>query len=183
MDYTDFIILKDYNVQRKKEIPIYERIGNKGIIVNVPDQMIKKSEIISNIRDNNHKHDKRANHNPNATLIGLYGECAFGYHYNLPIDWEIKRNDEYDFAINDNFIDVKTTEDNEYLNIKKRRFKNSNKYIYVYCICKLSSNIVKIVGWKRGSDILNNATENRKYSEPFYQFPHDKLNSMSEFII
>lgn len=183
MGFNDFSNLSDYNTTALTNFSLdkrsmFEKVKNIGILDVLPQWMMKKSKIHGKIRDENHKHDTRADFNPNASFIGLVGECAFGHYYNLPVDWRIKSHDEFDFFHNGYFIDVKSTENNSCLNIKRRRLHAEDNYLYVYCVCNLEDSSVKIVGWLKGSEVLNNATLESKNNSYYYKIKYPLLHNM-----
>jgi len=154
---------------------LFNRVS--GIEVKLTQEIANKANRIATIRKENHKNHNKSDFNDNADLIGLYGECIFGKYYNLPVDWSIKLRDDFDFQINNTFIDVKTSEYSPNLAVKSLRLHEN--YIYVFCACRLKFNDGKIIGWLRGFNIKNFGTEVTDVKEAYWKVPYTLLNEIT----
>jgi len=173
MNFSDFTDL-DLN---GKTGYITDRV--KGISVTIPDHTAAKATRHAKIRKYNHRNHKICNFNDNADEIGLYGECIFGIYYNLEVDWEIKKNDDFDFQVGNFFIDTKSTEYSSYMNIKSNRFHDKPNWLYVFCPCRIKFNDGKIVGWLSGTDVKALGKEITNVKTPYWRVSFASLYNMS----
>jgi hypothetical protein len=107
-----------------------------------------------NIQTLNHPHQN--DWNPDADIIGVFGEFAFEQLTGLPMDKRIGPRDSYDFKVKDLFIDVKATEESSLMPTKIKRLEEVLKipnYYYVFCRGSLATFFVEFIGCIKAVDV------------------------------
>ena len=181
----NYLNLPSYNIfdskKKKKNSPPEHQIKHT-----LTKEDLEKCYEIGTLRKNLHKgSSKTIKDSPTRDISGMCGECGFGRIKNLEPDWSLRPSgDEYDFFINGNYIDCKSTEYVKYMKVKVSTMKPYKHWIYVFCKVNITTGEVVLVGWMTG-DVIASTTKSYPYKknqkEYFYKVSEHRLNSMKDF--
>jgi len=110
-------------------------------------------------KSNIYNHNPQSVTNANYEEIGVLGELAFEILTGIPMDKRIGVKDPYDFKLRDLEIDIKSTETQDKLSVKKTRLYTNPKYYYVLCRVNRLTYENEFLGWISGDKIKWNGVE------------------------